>query len=574
MLDKLRLRVASDHTGLLEISFMGVLVGLVSGTIVIAFRLLVEGIQEGFLPGGDAENYEDLPTWLLFVLPAAGGIILGLLFQMLRPEQRAVGVAHTIERLDYHQGRLPFTNFLAQFFGAAVSIISGHSVGREGPCIHMGAAGGSFFGQWIKLPNNAIRILVACGSAAAIGASFNTPIAGVILTVEIILLEISVISLLPVILAAVAATALSHAIFGDMPLLDAAGLSTTSLSEIPWIVVTGIVIGLVGAAFIRLILFFTRMSSPWPIWIRMSIAGIFTGLCALIAPEIMSIGYDTVVDAMAGKIVLAALIIIVLVKLIATTAGLGLGLPGGLIGPTVFIGAAAGGAVGAFAHLISPETVSSPGLYALLGIGAMMGAAIQAPLAALMTMFELTQNPQIILPGMLAVAIAHLATVSLFKNGPVFRSLLQARGLDYRNDPVSQSLRRIGITRAMENDFVTLPQRLERSMLNAQLTDNVRWILVKEEQGNHYLMPAADAAAFLQREPDVQTIDLDSLPANRLDAGEMNSGVSLQEAWESIQEWNFDALYIRDPVTQAIVGIITAEDILTYHAPPAKPKMK
>ena len=575
MLDKLRLHVASDRSGLLELSILAVIVGIISAVIVITFRLIIEGIQVQFLPGGDSENYEALPTWLLFALPTLGGIFLGLLFQALKPEQRTVGVVHTIERLDYHQGRLPLANFLAQFLGAAIAIVTGHSVGREGPSIHFGAGCASIFGQSLGLPNNAIRILVGCGVAAAIAASFNTPIAGVVFTVEVIMLEYISFSLLPIILSAAMATVISQMIFGDEPLLHLPGIMQLTHAELPWVFITGIVIGLLGAAFIRLLLFFTELGKLWPIWIRLSLAGAFTGACAIIAPQVMSIGYDTVVSAMSGEIILATLLVIVLVKLAATTAGLGLGIPGGLIGPSVFIGATAGGTVGMFAMLLSPDLVSHSGPYALLGIGAMMAAVIQAPLAALLTMFELTQNPQILLPGLVVVAIAQLTTSQVFKQGAVFHSLLVARGLDYKNDPSSQTLRRIGVLQAMDTRVASSARLTSRLFLEKTLSEDIRWILV--ENNNEYnLMPAVDILRYLSREPEQENIDLAVIPATRLSSQLISKQASLQDAFELRDETGTDAIHVGAIKKGGLelYGILTEEDINAHYTLSPRRKIK
>ena len=201
-LDRLRLRLASVDA-LLLLAVLGLLVGLLAGGVTLAFRLLVEDIQSAFL--SHPEDYEALGWQARLLIPLAGGILVGTVLHFLSHEQRAVGIVHVMERLNYHEGHLPLRNIFVQFFGAAVSIISGHSVGREGPSVHLGAGSGSVLGQALRLPNNSIRTLVACGAAAAIAASFNTPLAGVIFAMEVILLEYTISGFVPVILAAVSA---------------------------------------------------------------------------------------------------------------------------------------------------------------------------------------------------------------------------------------------------------------------------------------------------------------------------------------------------------------------------------
>jgi CIC family chloride channel protein len=204
-LDRLRLRL-SRAEALPQLGLLGLFTGLIVGAVMIAFRLLIETAQGAFLPGGNPENYEALAYELRLALPLVGGLAIGLLFQWMPEAVRHVGVTHVMERLAYHQGRLPLRSAILQFFGGALSIVSGHSVGREGPAIHLGAASGSLAGQRFGLPNNSLRVLAGCGVAAAIAASFNTPLAGVIFAMEVVLMEYTVVGFAPVILAAVIAT--------------------------------------------------------------------------------------------------------------------------------------------------------------------------------------------------------------------------------------------------------------------------------------------------------------------------------------------------------------------------------
>jgi len=173
MLDRFRSRLASVDA-LPQLAILGLVSGVLVGIVIVLFRLAIENTQISFLPNGDTENYEALSATWRFGLPAIGGLVIGLIFQALSHTGGVqVGIVHVLERLSYYQGHLPFRNFLLQFFGAAISIISGHSVGREGPSVHLGSASGSLLGQWLHLPNNSIQTLVACGAAAGIAASFK-----------------------------------------------------------------------------------------------------------------------------------------------------------------------------------------------------------------------------------------------------------------------------------------------------------------------------------------------------------------------------------------------------------------
>jgi chloride channel protein, CIC family len=336
-----------------------------------------------------------------------------------------------------------------QFIGGALSIIAGHSVGREGPVIHLGAASASLMGQWLRLPNNSIRTLVACGVAASIAASFNTPLAGVVFAMEVVMFEYTLAGFTPVVLAAVVAASLSQLVFGTDPAISAGGTQLVSLLELPWVLLLGVVIGCLAAGYGSGIGAVRRLGRRYPPWLKITAGGVFTGLCALLVPEVMGLGYDTVQAAMLGQIGLAALVLIVVAKMLATIACGGLGVPGGLIGPMIVIGAAAGGALGIVGNWLMPHASAGAAFYATLGAVAMMGASLHAPLAALTAVLELTGNPNIILPGMAVVVTAFLVARVWFGQKPLFMSILDARGIDYRSDPITLALARTGVAAVM-----------------------------------------------------------------------------------------------------------------------------
>lgn len=562
-LDNLGLRVSSLDA-LPQLSMLAIPVGLLSGGVIILFRILVESSQGLLFDGGDIESYETLAPLVRLLLPLSGGLLIGLIWQYLKDSTREVGIIHVMERLDYHQGRLPLRNALAQFVGAGLSIISGHSVGREGPSVHLGATSGSQLGRWLRLPNNSKRTLVACGIAAAIAASFNTPLAGVIFAMEVVLMEYSLVSFAPVIMAAVTATTLTRAVYGSMPAFTVPNMQLGSLLELPYVILMGVVLGTLAALFIFLLQRFTGLLSRWPVWSRCTLAGLTVGLIAMIVPEVMGIGYDTVNQALLGNLGLVLLAGIALAKLIATAAGLGLGLPGGLIGPTLVIGAAAGGAMGIMADNWLPGDIASPAFYAMIGMVTMMGATLQAPLAALTAMLELTANPNIILPGMLALITGGLVCKEIFGKESVYIELMRTRGLDYRHNPLSQTLRRIGVASIMERRIETLPLEVDRKTAIEALSREPIWILVTGDNQPVELMPAADLARFLQDRESGETIDLATIPAERHEIESVDFQATLLEALNLLNSSDAEALYVirrTIPGIERVYGVLTRKDI-------------
>ena len=562
-LDNLGLRVSSLDA-LPQLSMLAIPVGLLSGGVIIAFRMLVESSQGLLLPEGNIENYEGLTVGLRLLLPVAGGLAIGLIWQFLQQETRETGIVHAMERLAYHQGRLPFRNAVVQFIGAALSIISGHSVGREGPSIHLGATSGSQIGQWLRLPNNSLRTLVACGIAAAIAASFNTPLAGVIFSMEVVMMEYSVISFAPVILSAVTATTLTRLVFGSDQVFSIPAMQLGSLLELPYVIIMGAILGCIAALFIHLLQHSTTFSKGWPIWVRCTLDGGIVGLIGMVVPEVMGIGYDTVNMALLGQLTLSVLLVITVAKIVASALGLGLGLPGGLIGPTLVIGALAGGATGIMADTWLPGDMASPAFYALIGMCTMMGATLQAPLAALTALLELTANPHIILPGMLALIAGVLVSREVFGKESVYLVLMKARGLDYRDTPLNLTLRRIGVASVMERHFESLPEIVDCERVKEALANEPRWILITRDRQPLAIMPAADLARQVQEHPEKEEYSLTDIPAERREVSTVDFQATLQEALVTLDTNDAEALYVTRhtiPGISRIYGVLTREDI-------------
>ncbi len=563
-LDELRLHL-SRPDALIQLALIGLLTGLLAGGVIVLFRLMVEGAQAGFLPGGLAENYEALPAWQRFLLPVAGGVLIGLIFRARAKGLYVLGVARVMERMAYHQGHLTLRGFLLQFVGAAVAIASGHSVGREGPHIFLGAASGSLLGQFLTLPNNSIRTLVGCGTAAGIAASFNTPLAGVIFALEVVMMEYTLASFIPVMLAAAGATALSYAAFGPEAAFHVPELGSITLSELPLVVLLGIVAGIVSALFIHLLQQVAERFKAVPFWWRTTVAGVLVGLLAILVPEVMGIGYDTVNGVLLGEIGMAMLAVLVLFKLLATVSSVGLGVPGGMIGPALFIGASLGGLVAQIVTLLFPGVQLDAGIYALLGMGAMMGASLQAPLAALTAIMELTHTPQIIMPGMLVIVIAGLTASELFRKESLFITMLKASGLDYDANPVMQALRRMGVAGVMTRSFVRSASVVSREQAQALLSQQPEWILLSDQdRAPVALMAAVDLARFLQEADDSEPVDLLSIPARRMDVAAINLQATLQEALELLNRRTVEALYVERmtaPGIRRVYGVVTREQV-------------
>ena len=384
-----------------------------------------------------------------------------------------------MERLAEPIARLPLVNMIGQFFGAALAIAAGFSVGREGPGVHLGATAGSQLGIYLRLPNSSLRTLIGCGCAAAIAASFNTPLAAVIFTLEVLAIEYALTNLAPVIVASVTGTVLTRLIYGTHPAFAIPTIQVNQLSELVYLAALGVFIGLLAALFIQLLETVSTRSKTTPSWQRFGYAGLAMAVIGGWSPESLGIGYSTIDAALAGQYLLTGLVILTLAKLVATALCLGLGIPGGLIGPSMVIGAAGGGLV--YALLVAglgEAAVSDRALYVVVGMAAMMGATLQAPLTALVTLLEMGNSTRILLPGMIGIVTAGLVSRVVFKKESVFHQLLRIRGVRFEVTAMHRSLREVAVLTAVESSFELQHHLIARDKLDRLLNSSTRWVIL------------------------------------------------------------------------------------------------
>lgn len=394
------------------------------------------------------------------------------------------------------------------------------------------------------------------------------------------MMEYTLASFTPVILASVVAAIISQAVYGADPAFLVPQLYMNSLWEIPYIIVCGIGIGIVSALFVGLIKFTIRRSTS-SIFYRISAAGALTAVAAMFVPEVMGIGYDTVNQALLGELGLLLLLTIAVVKILVTGISVGLGMPSGLVGPILFIGATIGGAFGLIAGWFMPDTASSAGFYAMLGMGAMMGSALQAPLAALLALLELTQNPNIIMPGMLIIVVSSMVASEVFKQQSIFLSILKEQGLDYHSSPIIQALRRVSVGAIMTRQFAHAKRHLVYQEAKEILRQEPKWVLIENSEGKPVsLLPTVDLAHFIEdneqelldseQHPIKERIliDLFEIPAQRKDIASLYFQATLQEALDRFTETKTDALYVErtsGPSISRILGVVTRSEVENYY---------
>ena len=553
-----------------QLALLGLLSGLATGAVMVFFISTLNTLT-GLLFEINPENHEALPLMVRVLAPVLGCLLLAVIFRLSRRAWRSGGVGHVIERFTFNQGYMPLPNAIAQFANALIALACGLSAGREGPAVHMGAAVSSLLGTRLKLPNNSIRLLVGCGSAAAIGASFNTPIAGVIFAMEVIMAEYTLVGFTPIILASVSGTALSQWLLGGESLFSATPAGLYALAELPWVSASGILIGIMAALFISYSGLLLR-THHWPVELRFLLAGLLTALFAALLPSMLGSGFDLLNLSFSGDLGLWLLIFLALCKGFLTATTFGLGVPIGIIGPIMVTGGLMGAATGHIGAHLAGSQVSDISIYAMIGMASMMAATLQAPLAALMALMELTANPHIIMPGMLAVVSATLTSRYLLPEHPsVFQYALELKGLKLHHPALSQILSRTGICAVMSRDFKRCRHRLTTGQARMILDSKVRWLLIHETENDHFvLMPTADLANHLylleqEHRQLPESVLLTEVPSeDRLSASPLPQHATLAEAQDAISDMRTDALYIIAP-NGAVLGIATPEMIESFY---------
>jgi CIC family chloride channel protein len=419
---------------------LAVTVGAVTGLGAVGFRWLITTFTRMFTGYDDysgmgrvaSTHWPWLGFWFLLLAPVIAGAIYGPIVYRFAPEARGHGVPEVMYAVSHRGGRIAPRVTLVKALASALCIGGGGSVGREGPIVQIGSAAGSTIAQILRLDVSRIRLLVACGAAGGISATFNTPLAGPFFAMELILRDFAAESFGAVVLSSVTAAVVGRAMLGDEPFLSLPAFGVRSPAEYLLYLVLGVVVGIIGVAFSKL-LYLVEDACDWvwrgPEWARPAVGGLLLGGLLVALPQMYGVGYPVLQNAVHGHYLIGMLLVLMAGKMFATSLTIGIGGSGGVFAPTLFVGAMAGTAFGTVAHDIFPRLTEAPGAYGLIGMGAALGGATRAPITAVIILFELTGQYSIILPLMTAVAIA-AGTGRLLSRDTIYTAKLWRRGVD------------------------------------------------------------------------------------------------------------------------------------------------
>lgn len=421
---------------------LGALVGLGAGVGAVVFRELIVGMTTLFTGSADYSaaghvanpHLPGLGVWFVVLAPAVGGLVYGPLIARFAREAKGHGVPEVMLAVSENGGRIRPRVAAVKALASAICIGSGGSVGREGPIVQIGSALGSTVGQVLRLPESRLRLLVACGAAGGISATFNAPIAGVFFALELILRDFEVESFGVVVLSSVVADVIGRAAFGSQPFLALPTFQQQSQWEYVLYVGLGVAAAVFGTLFIRVLYGLEDVADHvWtgPEWLRPAVGGLLLGALLLVLPQLYGVGYPVLGHAVSGGYAVWFLIGLLVGKLAATSLTIAIGGSGGVFAPSLFMGAMLGTAYGDAVSGVAPHLAGPAGAYGLVGMGAVFAGAARAPITAVLIIFELTGDYHIILPLMVAVVIA-TAVASLLSGDSIYTLKLQRRGIDLR----------------------------------------------------------------------------------------------------------------------------------------------
>jgi CIC family chloride channel protein len=432
--------LALSSTGLVVLA---VAVGIGAGIGAVAFRELIlastrlfSGSQDyAATPGAAHAWFPGLGRYFLLIVPVLAGLLYGPLVTRFAPEARGHGVPEVMLAVAERGGRINGRVAIVKSLASALTLGSGGSVGREGPIVQIGSALGSVAGRVVRAPESRLRLLVACGAAAGISATFNAPIAGVVFALELIVQDFAAEAFGVVVLSSVASAVVGRAAFGNTPFLRLPAFTVTHSSEYALFALLGLLAGVAGFGFARVIYLVEDICDHvWkrtrlPEALRPAFGGVVLGGVLLALPEMYGVGYPVLEHAVHGGYLIGFLLVLLLGKVLATSLTLGIGGSGGVFAPSLFCGAMLGEAFGLAAHDALPHIVGPAGAYALIGMAAVFAGSARAPITAVIILFELTGEYSIILPLMLAVVLATGAS-KVLGAVTIYTLKLQRRGVE------------------------------------------------------------------------------------------------------------------------------------------------
>ena len=564
--DKFRTVLMFDQNMLILAALLGFFAGFAS----TFFRWMIEFFEsifsiKGFsLVGIPPQVY----PFLLPLMPMLGGFFIGLICKFFPNAVKENGVHKVMYAVALNGGKVRKRTIASCAVTSSLTIGSGGSAGREGPTVQIGAAVGSTIGQLLHLSTERMRVLVRCGAAAGIAASFNAPLAGVLFALEIILGDFTIHTFSPIIIASVIGTVTGRALEGNEVTFNVPIHELVHPAEIIFYLVLGILCGLVARLF-TFIYFYTQQVFEEKLNIadlyKPAIGGLIVGMISISMPQILGNGYEAMEQALTGQIFFGLAFLLIFMKIICTSITLGSGGMGGVFAPSLFIGAMLGTAYGSGVHFFFPTLSASAETYSVVGMGAVAGAVMQAPLTNILMLFELTNDYTLILPIM-ATCIAASYTYQKFSKQSIYVQNLLNKGINIRHGREASIMNSIKVRDVMSTDITTIAQETPfRKILETISYSKNFYFPVLDKEG--------DMTGILSFS-DIREVIFEEQLGDLLVAGELanNNVVSLtpqqnlNEAMEIFSQLDVDQLpVVRSEDKLKVIGILSRSEMMASY---------
>ncbi len=413
-----------------KINSVAILIGLLTGLVIGIYERILDyfnalfGMQRGF-------SVHEFPHYYVIFMPALGGLIVGIISYFLI--KKRYGVDGLIETVALRGAHLNLRDSFLEVFASIITISSGGSLGKEAPGVLAGAGTGALIGRVLKSPERQLQILLGCGAAGGIAAAFNAPLAGVVFVVEVIYGELETNTFIPLVISSVFATLVSSTVFGVSTLQIPSYILISPYKEFVLYLILGLLAGIVSTTFIRTLYYTKDFFSRIPLHpiFKPALGGLAVGLIGLFYPRVLGLGYGAITDAISNQFTFKLMIILLFLKILAFSLSLGSGGSGGSIVPSLFVGSMLGGAFGTVANLFFPGMIAESGAYALVGMGAVFAGTARAPLTAILILFEITRDYNMILPLMFACVLSNVTSNALYPES-IFTESLRRKGYKIR----------------------------------------------------------------------------------------------------------------------------------------------
>jgi len=564
--DKFRNVLMFDQNMLILAALLGFLAGFAS----TFFRWMIEFFEsifsvKGFsLAGIPPQTY----PFLLPLMPMLGGLFIGLICKYFPNAVKENGVHKVMYAVALNDGKVRKRTIASCAVTSSITIGSGGSAGREGPTVQIGAAVGSTIGQLLHLSTERMRVLVGCGAAAGIAASFNAPLAGVLFALEIILGDFAIHTFSPIIIASVIGTVTGRALEGNEVTFNVPVHELVHPTEIIFYLALGMLCGIVARLFTFMYFYVQQIFEEkinMPDLYKPAIGGLIVGMVSIFMPQILGNGYDVMEQALTGQMFWGLAFLLVFMKIICTSITLGSGGMGGVFAPSLFIGAMVGTAFGSSVHFIFPTLSASAETYSVVGMGAVAGAVMQAPLTNILMLFELTNDYTLILPIM-ATCIAASYTYQRFTKHSIYMQYLLNKGINIRHGREASIMNSIKVQDVMSTDITTIAQEMP-----------FRKILETISYSKNFYFPVLDNKGDMTgilSFSDIREVIFEEQLGDLLVAGELaNTKVysltpqqNLNEAMEIFSQLDVDQLpVVRSEDKLKVIGMLTRGDMMASY---------